>query len=43
MPYITLIHKIKLTVIQIVILTYSMIKETNDKIFLLQLVFVNKA
>jgi len=33
MPFITLIHKIKLTVIQIVILAYSVVKETNDKIF----------
>jgi hypothetical protein len=43
MPYITLIHKIKLTVIQIVILAYSLIKETNEKIFLKQLLFINKA
>jgi hypothetical protein len=43
MPYITLIHKVKLTVIQIVILAYSMVKETNDKIFLKQLLFINKA
>ena len=43
MPYISLIHKIKLTVIQIVILAYSMVIETNDKIFLKQLLFKKKA
>jgi hypothetical protein len=43
MPYITLIHKIKLTIIQIVILAYSVVIETNDKIFLKQLLFINKS
>ena len=43
MPYNTLIHKIKLTVIQIVILAYSTVKETNNKISLEQLIFINKA
>ena len=43
MPYIILIHKIKLTVIQIVILAYSMVIETDDKIFLKQLLFINKS
>ena len=42
MPYISLIHKIKLTVIQIVILAYSVVTETNDKIFLKQLLLKHK-
>jgi len=39
MSYITLIRKTKSTVIQIVILAYSMVKETNEKNFLKTVIF----